>query len=151
MKKVTRLDRVFIFGDTVSFLIPHEWVEGETDGDNYLYHEPEADSGWLRVSLLTIRTATEPPAKRLKELFEGEDNVIVEEQTGNLVRFFEKDSEEEEVSIHNYNWLVANVVLPDMVREAVFSYTVLMDRVGMEETNSTVTLIGKLFSQTDFS
>ena len=31
-----RLDRVAIFGDQLSFLIPHEWIEGEGETDHYL-------------------------------------------------------------------------------------------------------------------
>jgi hypothetical protein len=150
MEKITRLDRVSIFGGKLSFLIPHEWIEKD-EGGNYLYHEPETDSGWLRVSLITFRNAEEAPAQRLKRHFEGKDNVTVEKQTGNVVRFFEKDSEEEGVLIHNYYWMVANVALPDMVYEAVFSYTVLLDRVNTENTRTTVRLIGELVSQADFS
>jgi|ERR1700722_1778173 hypothetical protein len=150
MEKITRLDRVSIFGGKLSFLIPHEWIE-EDEGDNYLYQEPETDSGWLRVTLITFRNAEEEPGQRLKRHFEGQDNVTVEKRTGNVVRFYEKDSEEEGVLIHNYNWTVANVVLPDMVREAVFSYTVLLDRVKMENTRTTVLLIGELVSQAEFS
>jgi hypothetical protein len=114
MEKITRLDRVSIFGGKLSFLIPHEWIE-EDEGDDYLYHEPGTDSGWLRVSLITSRSAEKTPVQRLKQHFEGEDNVTVDKQTGNMVRFSEKDSEEEGALIHNYNWMVANVVLPYLV------------------------------------
>jgi hypothetical protein len=150
MEKITRLDRVSIFGGKLSFLIPHEWVE-EDEGDDYLYHEPGTDSGWLRVSLITSRNSEETPAQRLKRHFEAEDNVTVEKQTGNVVRFSEKDSEEEGVLIHNYNWMVANVVLPDMIWEALFSYTVRLDRVNTENARTTVRLIGELVSHADFS
>jgi hypothetical protein len=150
MEKITRLDRVSIFGGKLSFLIPHEWIE-EDEGDNYLYHEPETNSGWLRVTLITFRNAEEEPAQRLKRHFEGQDNVNVEKETGNVVRFSEKDSEEKGVLIHNYNWMVANVVLPDLVCEAVFSYTVLLDRVNAEKTRAVVRLVGDLVSQADFS
>jgi hypothetical protein len=46
MGRVTRLDRVFIFRNMLSFLIPHEWIE-TAEGDNYLYCQPKTDSGWL--------------------------------------------------------------------------------------------------------
>src|SRR5947208_2822793 len=67
MESSMRLDEVSIFGDKLSFLIPHEWVEGEGDDDHYLYHEPQADSGWLRVSLITVRT--DDPELKLRKLF----------------------------------------------------------------------------------
>jgi hypothetical protein len=150
MEKITRLDKVSIFGDKLSFLIPHEWVE-EDEGDNYLYHEPETDSGWLRVSLVTHRNMEEPPALRLKRLFEGQEHVMVEKQTGNVVKFSEQESEEKNVPIHNYVWIVANVVPPEMLCEAVFSYTVLLDRVNTENTRAAVDIIGKLVSRAYFS
>ena len=150
MAKIVRLDRVSIFGNKLSFLIPHEWVE-RLDDDHYIYQEPETDSGWLRVSLLTVTTvAGEVPAQRLKQLYSGKENVTVEGETGNVVCTCEKDSEESEKHIHLYYWNVANVVPPDLVREAVFSYTILRDRMDDEETKQAVRTIGQLVSQAEF-
>lgn len=150
MEKITRLDSVSVFGGKLSFLIPHEWVE-EVEGDNYLYHEPAADSGWLRVSLITVRNPEEAPTESLKRHFEGKNNVTVEKQTGNMVSFTEKDSEEKGISIHLYYWMVGNVVPPDTLCEAVFSYAVRPDCVNTENTRTIVTLIGELVSRADFS
>jgi hypothetical protein len=36
MGNVTRLDRVSVFGNTLSFLIPHDWIEGQSEDDHYL-------------------------------------------------------------------------------------------------------------------
>ena len=36
-----RPDRVFTFGDQLSFLIPHDWVEADEEADHYLYHAPK--------------------------------------------------------------------------------------------------------------
>ena len=149
MKNITRLDRVSIFGDKLSFLIPHEWIE-TVDGDHYLYHHPETESGWLRVTLLTVRTGDEAPAERLKKIFDSKENVIVDHQTGNLVSISEKDSEEDGDRIHLYYWMVANVVPPDLVREAIFSYTVLLDAISEEDTKEMVGLVGQLVSRAEF-
>jgi hypothetical protein len=149
MGKIKRLEKVSIFGGKLSFLVPHEWVE-TVEEDHYLYHEPDTESGWLRVSLITVRVSEEVPAQRLKRHFDSTDNVTVERQTRNLVSFSEKDSEDEGVSIHLYYWKVANVVLPDMLCEAVFSYTVRLDRVNAENTRAAAKLIGELVSRADF-
>ena len=46
------LDEVSVFGGKLSFLLPHDWEEMETEQDNvYLYSQPKTDSGWFRVSL----------------------------------------------------------------------------------------------------
>jgi hypothetical protein len=144
-----RLDAVAIYGGKLSFLIPHEWVETE-DGDDYLYHPPDADSGWLRVSLITVRVEDEAPTKRLENFFEDRQCVNKEARTGNLVHTFDKDSEEDGVSIHLYYWLVANAVPPDLIREAVFSYTILRSCIDQEETQQMVALVADLVSQADF-
>jgi hypothetical protein len=119
MEKPIRLDEVSIFGDKVSFLIPHEWVEGEDEGNAYLYHAPETDSGWLRVSLITVNT--DEPTERLQQLFADSDDLTISEKNGNYVDRSEKRSHEDGNDIHIYYWKVANVVLPDCVLEAVFS------------------------------
>ena len=150
MANIGRLDRVSIFGDKLSFLVPHDWVE-KLDEDHYLYSDPETDSGWLRVTLLTLRTVDdEPPTERLKQLFESKENVTVEGQTKNVVCACEKDTEEGGERIHLYYWKVANVVPPDLIREAVFSYTVLRERTNEEETIQVVKTIGQLVSQAEF-
>jgi hypothetical protein len=152
MTNITRLDRVFTFGGKLSFLIPHEWVEEVEDGnDDYLYHQPGIDSGWLRVSLLTIRAVDETPSQRLYRVFAGRDNVKLDQQTGNSIDTWEKDSEEKGNQIHLYYWKVANIVTPDLVRIAVFSYTILRARMNNEGNLEVVKLIDQLASEAKFS
>jgi hypothetical protein len=151
MEGITRLDRVCVFGGKLSFLIPHEWIEVTSDDDHYLYQQPGTDSGWLRVSLITSKPVNETPSQQLDRSFAGRDSVGVDERTGNWVCTSEKDSDEEGVQIHLYYWKVANIVLPDLVREAVFSYTILRERINEEEISQTVKLIGQLASLAQFS
>jgi len=91
------------------------------------------------------------PAEKLKKVFEQRENVYRDEQTGNMVHSYERDSEEEGVKIHLFYWVVANTVEPNLVREAVFSYTVLSDRTDGEETQRTLTLLRQIVSQANFS
>lgn len=35
MESIICLDRVFVFGDKLSFLIPHGWIEQTSDNDHY--------------------------------------------------------------------------------------------------------------------
>ena len=150
MGNVTRLDRVWVFGDALSFLIPHDWVQGQSEDDHYLYHLPETDSGWLRVSLITIKVPKGNVSRKLDEIFEGEKHVTIEEQTGNRVCTWEKDSEESGVPIHLFYWKIANAVPPHLVREAIFSYAVLSDLADLKETRDVVDLVGRLVSQAEF-
>jgi hypothetical protein len=150
MDETTRLDEVTVFGGKLSCLIPHEWDEMPEE-DNYLYSHPKADSGWLRVSLNTTKAVEETPAQVLKRLFEGRSNVTHDEQTGNWMHAYERDSEEESTKIHLYYWIVANVVEPDLVREAVFSFTVLSDRINDLQKTKMLSLIGHIVSRANFS
>ena len=149
MNEISHFDRVSIFNGKLSFLVPHEWIE-TFDDDHYLYYYPDSESGWLRVTLLTVKVDDETPAERLKDFFRGKQNVSVDPQTGNVVSVSEKNSEEDGFRIHIYYWMVANVVPPDLIREAIFSYTVLLDRIDEKNTKQMVTLVGQLVSQADF-
>ena len=156
MEDIIRLDRVSIFRDQLSFLIPRDWVEGESEEvDHYLYHAPNTDSGWLRVSLITLRLEKETPADRLHRLHlkwrsEDQNNVFIEERTNNVIRVHEKDSEEDDL-MRLYYWHVANLVEPNSVQEAIFSFTVLRDRIHDPRTLHIVKVVGELVTQAQFS
>ena len=151
MKEAIRLDEVTVFGGKLSFLIPHDWEEQESVADTFhLYSRPNAESGWFRVSLNTSRPIAEKPAENLNRIFDGRDNVRRDEQTGNVVCAFQRDTEEECVKLRLYYWLVANVVEPDLVREAVFSYTVLSEQTDAEETKKMLELLEQTVSRANF-
>jgi hypothetical protein len=98
-----RLDRVFLFGDQLSFLIPHDWRESEEEeDDHYLFHQPGTDSGWLRVTLIKSRSVDRDPSERLKETFSKKSNMFVDAKTQNLVSKSAEDSEESGDRIHLY-------------------------------------------------
>jgi len=54
------------------------------------------------------------------------------------------------VKLRLYYWLVANVVEPDLVREAVFSYTVLSEQTDAEETKKMLELLEQTVSRANF-
>lgn len=150
MEKEIRLDDVTVFGGKLNFLIPHEWEELDEDGNVYLYSRPQTDSGWFRVSLNTSTVVEGTPAEKLKKIFENRENVSRDDQTGNLLHSYERDTEEDGEKIHLYYWIVANVVEPNLVREAVFSYTILSERISDEETARTLKLLTQIVSRATF-
>jgi hypothetical protein len=150
MREVSRLDQVFTFGDTLSFLIPHEWVEGESGHEGtYLYHYLNPDSGWLRVTLLTSKGPGDP-AERVQELLRKKKDFWVDEKTGNLVNSYEKDIEQDGDLLHIYYWLVGNFVPPDLVHEAVFSYTILREKANDEENKAMINVLSQVLPRADF-
>lgn len=149
-----RLDRVSVFGDHLSFLIPHEWVESEEAGDNYLYHAPGADSGWLRVSLISIKGPKCHSAEELRSLLDArarEERGALLEVGDNIVVAWKKDSEEDGVPITNFWWAVGHFHGPALSHEAMFSFTVLREREGQSETLRTVEMVGNLVGQASFT
>jgi len=130
-------------------LIPHEWIEVESDeNDVYQYQLPNARSGFFRVSLITGHG----PAEKLRKSFQEEHgNVEVTPTTENFIAGSEKASTQDGTRIHIYYWFVGGSVAPDVIREAVFSYTVLADLVDDSETQSDVKIIGQLVADARFN
>jgi len=146
-----RLDEVSIFNNRLTFLIPHEWIEVESGADGtYQYQVPDAQRGWFRASLITTKGVAKP-AERLANIFRGCDDVVSKEATGNLIRRSEKDTVQDGENLHLYYWFVGGCVAPDMVCEAVFSYTVLSNLVENADTLSEVNLIDRLVSDARFN
>jgi hypothetical protein len=147
-----RLDRVFPFNGKLSFLIPHEWTE-EYDTDHYLYQASNTDSGWLRVSLITLSNPGKCSKERLSELI----NERAQQEAGelydsgeNIVAAWKQLSEESGSPICNYWWAVAHSFGPNLAREALFSYTILRERSEDAETLEAVSLVGRLVADAQF-
>lgn len=147
-----RLDRVFLFADQLSFLIPHEWIEADDqETDHYLYHSSNANSGWFRVSLITAKgnASKEDLFEHLSERAEKEHGTL-NEFGENFVAAWEQLSREDGDDICNYWWAVAHSRGPALAHQALFSYTVLLERNQDPETIETVALLGKLVSDARF-
>jgi len=147
-----RLDEVELFGGRLTFLIPHEWVVNEEEKkatDFCSYVSPALPSGWFRASLITINNVADPE-ERLQGLFAGQDYDI-EEENGNFVARSEKESSEDGRALRILCWAVGNFVRPDVVREALFSYTVLADALNERDIQREIELIDKLVRQAQFS
>ena len=146
-----RLDRVFTFEDQLSFLIPHDWVEADEEGGNYLYHAPNTDSGWLRASLISIKRGC--PEAELRSLLNEraqQENGRLYDRDDNIVVAWQKNSEEDGDPIVNFWWGVGHYHGPTLCHEALFSFTVLAERKEHPETVETVALLGELVAQARF-
>jgi hypothetical protein len=149
--RATRLDEISAFGDKVRFLIPHDWVEGDDqDNGTCLYHAPNADSGWFRLSVITLANV-ESPEKRLSEIVASEKKeYALNQESGNYVASWEKDSTEDGVPIRLYYWSVMNVVWPNLIRKAVISYTILAGRISDPQTVETIDVLKLIVPRTTF-
>jgi hypothetical protein len=151
MGEKTRLDEVTVFDIKLRFLIPRQWQELETAKENfYLYSKPSDDSAWFRVSLNTCGATRESLSEIINRIFLGRENVRQNESTGNWVCSYKRDTVEDAVNTGLYYWIVAKVVQPELVREAVFSYTVLSERVEEVVTKEMLSLLEQIVSKADF-
>lgn len=149
-----RLDRVFIFGDQLSFLIPHEWIEEEEEPDYYLYHAPNADSGWFRVSLITLKGTSKASKEQLREILAEraqKEQGHLYESGENIVLAWQQTLEEGEEPITNFWWAVSHSHGPSLAHEALFSYTILRERGEYPETQETLSLIAQLVADARFA
>ena len=147
---IARLDRVFVFGAKLSFLIPHEWIESTPAGEDvYLYNAPGADSGWLRVSLITVKGSAVKARDHLAERAQRKSGKLYEIGP-NLVVAWERPSQEDGVPIYQYWWSVLRSVEPELSREALFSYTILRERKDYPENQSTVSTLSDLVGNAEF-
>jgi hypothetical protein len=147
----SRLDRVFTFGHQLSFLIPHEWIEGESEGNNCLYHAPNADSGWLRASLVSLKNTSREQLRDLLRERAEEHNGELYDSSDNVVVAWKQMSEEDGVLICNYWWAVAHFHSPALTHEALFSYTILRERSEDPDTRETLSLVAKLVAEASFT
>ncbi|MGA2745245.1 MAG: hypothetical protein ABSE44_11200 [Candidatus Sulfotelmatobacter sp.] len=121
------------------------------EGNNYLYHAPNADSGWLRASLLTLKdTSRERLCDLLNERAEKHGGDFYE-SGGNIVVAWEQLSEEDGIPICNYWWAVAHYHSLNVAHEALFSYTIPRERLEDPETQLTLSLLAKLVADARFA
>ena len=79
--------------------------------------------------------------------FQRQEKASKNAETGNWTDTYIHEREEDGYKIRLYYWVVANAVKPDLIREAVFSYTVLADRADDEETLQIVNLLEQIISR----
>lgn len=140
-----RLDEI-TYLDKIKFLIPHHWVE-EDDEEEGCYFDPAGDSGWLRVSLIRVDGAGTQDELRNDAREKGER---LFEAGENLVRASVKSNIEQGEKISVHFWKVSRSVFPDLVRIAVFSYTVPESRTTHETWSAELKLIEDLVSKAEF-
>jgi hypothetical protein len=149
-----RLDRVSIFSNKLTFLIPHEWIEEEEEGDYYLYHLPNADSGWFRVSLITLTNEGEASKEHLHAHLmtrARNEGGTLHEHGENIVLAWEQPSEENGIPICSYWWAVARSHGPSFAQEALFSYTILRQSRENQENREMVCLLAQLVADAQFA
>lgn len=118
----------------IAFAIPFAWREEYEPSGGGTFYLDEPDSGTLRLNVLTFRKSHSAALLSSTEVLSGmrtEHGAAVRElANGNAIREYVVRTEEEGEAITLFWWELANVVPPDHVRIATFSYTVLSSQEG---------------------
>ena len=132
-----KMKTILYQGGIVQFRIPEDWKEEyEKEGGGTFYSE-EADSGTLRLKILTFKTPPKSLPKNgyeqlLKESKAGSE-AITPLKDGNGMRRRQKNFEENGEKLLLYSWDIANVVPPNHYRQAIFTWTILQSQEKLPE------------------
>jgi hypothetical protein len=111
----------------VEFQIPAHWVEEYEEDGGGTFYEPTPDSDTLRLSVLTLRTASAvtsaTPFELLRPRAEKYGTTAVPLANGNAVITYSVPADEDGVALIIRYWEVANIVPPAHARIAIFSFT----------------------------
>lgn len=122
-------------GGLLRFRIPSDWMEEYGQESGGTFYAQKADSGTLRLSVLTFRgQAMAEPADLVDALEKwGEPELL---PSGNAIVNYRETAEQDERELSISYWQLANAVAPRHIRVAVFSYTILANQLlepGMRE------------------
>jgi hypothetical protein len=113
-------------GGLVVFSLPSSWTEEyESDGGGVFY-APGEDTGTLRLNVITAKAPTPILSSASRGVLQKIGHPDAESLlTGSSFSKRVSRGDEQGRPITTYSWYVANVVEPDRVRIATFSYSIL--------------------------
>ena len=142
-------------GGVVVFRIPSDWVEEYDDYTGGVFYSEASDLDTLRLS---ITTASNPNPISLPMLADflgrfgpATGKALETLPTGNvLLNYVEKANDQgDDILVHF--WLIGNLVTPNNIRIANFSFTCLASQTGSEYLNEVISLLDREIRQATFS
>jgi hypothetical protein len=132
-------------GGLIMFSVPNHWLEEyEKDGTG-LFYADEQDSGTLRLTVITVKSADRQSSDAAFEWLatsKGIDAGKVERlKSGNAIATSVQHTSEDGKAITLFWWRVTNAVPPDHLRIALFSYTVLSSQLASDTVKREVQLL----------
>jgi hypothetical protein len=149
-----RLKEIEYRGGLVRFTIPENWRE-EYEGDGGgMFYEDRKDSGTLRINVITAGSpkplGNDEPIEMLKGTRGVSQTTIVRLPNGNGFATSQSHAVEQETQITLFWWYVTNLVRPDHVRIATFSYTVLRSLENDPRTLAELKMLDSSIRDTKF-
>jgi hypothetical protein len=114
-------------GGIVTFRIPAHWTEEYKDEGGGTFYDADNDSGTLRLNVLTFASKTPVTTRTAMSLLEARrqqyQGALTDLGNGNALLRYTEVTQEEGESLTIHYWQIANVVPPNHIRLAIFSYT----------------------------
>ena len=127
-------------GGLLRFRIPGSWLEEyEPDGGGTFYRD-EADSGTLRLNILTFEGNAKPDKQALLKAV-ASSGPAEWLSTGNAFVSYRETGSGTREPLTVFQWKVANAVEPRHLRLALFSYTVALSHAESAEVLGEVRLL----------
>ena len=149
-----RMKEIQYRGGVVTFSVPKHWVEHyEPDGGG-MFYEDAPDTGTLRLNVITAKSPKPLSADAAYEdlltmkSFKAES--VQRLGNGTAMATSIQHSTEHGQAITIFWWYVANLVRPDYIRFANFSFTVLTSQENSEAINREVQLLAESIKNAKF-
>ena len=145
-------DRVSLFNDKISIRIPHDWVEEEDDDDGmYMFHDPDIEVGWYRVSLIKNETENIFLESDLEDLIasshKGENELF---KAGKMFVAVWHENAKFEDDMRMFYWEAGAIVNPKLIRSVIFSLAVKKNRIQEKGFAETLSMIQECVFATQF-
>lgn len=132
-------------GGLATFSIPATWVAEREPRGGGIYYLDEPDSGTLRLTIQTYQKSDSSELVTSASVLSGmqsrHSTTVRTLPNGNSICEYVKHAEEDGEKLTLYWWQVANVVPPNHVRMASFSYTILSSQEGSDRTTAEVRIL----------
>jgi len=141
-------------GGLVTFSIPKHWVETyEPDGGG-MFYEDAPGTGTLRLNVITAKSpkplSSDAAYQELAAMKAINPKSVERLANGNALATEIRHATEQGQGITLFWWYVSNPVLPDHIRMANFSYTVLTNQESSKETQGEVQLLTESIKKAAF-
>lgn len=143
-------------GGLVRFRIPSGWDEEYEDDGRGTFYPPGVDSGTLRLNILTFEGPAEKPEVRAAAEMLASDAAkhrteVVPLRDGVAMIRYDQSSEEAGEALTIRYWRVLQIVPPNHVRIAVFSYTLLDEQFTDPEYRAELELLDREIRAAEFA
>ena len=139
-------------GGLVMFSLPSAWTEEYEPEGGGIFYAPGEETGTLRLDVITAKAPTPISSSASREVLQKVGHSQIERlPTGSAISNWVSREEDRGVPITIYWWCVADVVEPDHIRIANFSYSILSSQEKSAQVASDLSFLEQSIRSIRFS